>query len=170
MSGPSRISDKVCNALPFCPLRESEVRAQPLPKCSRDFSAKCAGIAMLGHGRPACLLNEGTSFATGRLRSRMMISSPPLANVRYLLSQFLSSATFTLRMKATSVMARTPSRIVLEFTITWVWPTRKQVIGVGAPAVPTSREDQSQLQRSRRREEATSTAKIVRSESEILSK
>src|SRR6266404_8438486 len=35
----------------------------------------------------------------------MTISSPPLAKVRYLLSRFLSSATLTLRMRATSVMA-----------------------------------------------------------------
>src|SRR5207253_1469013 len=41
---------------------------------------------------------NGTSLATGRLRSRITTSSPPLANVRYLLSRFFSSATFTLRI------------------------------------------------------------------------
>src|ERR1700733_1827262 len=41
---------------------------------------------------------NGTSFATGKFLSRMTISSPLLAKVRYLLSRFLSSATLTLRM------------------------------------------------------------------------
>src|SRR6266851_1514493 len=41
---------------------------------------------------------NGTSFATGRFLSRITISSPPLAKVRYLLRRFLSSATLTLRM------------------------------------------------------------------------
>src|SRR5216684_6923897 len=41
---------------------------------------------------------NGTSLATGRLRSRITTSSPPLAKVRYLLSRFFSSATFTLRI------------------------------------------------------------------------
>jgi hypothetical protein len=57
---------------------------------------------------------KGTSFATGRLRSRMMISSPPLAKVRYLLSRFLSSATLTLRMRATSVMAIIAMSVAVE--------------------------------------------------------
>src|SRR5262245_13735250 len=42
---------------------------------------------------------NGTSLAIGRLRSRITISSPPLAKVRYLLSWSFSSATFTLRIK-----------------------------------------------------------------------
>src|SRR6516162_10054647 len=41
---------------------------------------------------------NGTSLATGRLRSRITTSSPPLAKERYLLSRFFSSATFTLRI------------------------------------------------------------------------
>src|SRR5580658_8374475 len=41
---------------------------------------------------------KGTNFATGRFRSRIMISSPLLANVRYLLRRFFSSAILTLRI------------------------------------------------------------------------
>src|SRR5258708_21952125 len=41
---------------------------------------------------------NGTSFATGKLLSRITISSPALPKVRYLLNWFFNSATLTLRM------------------------------------------------------------------------
>src|SRR5215469_4265864 len=56
------------------------------PEATRSSSSSLASSA-----------ENGTNFATGRFRSRITISSPPLANVRYLLSLFLSSAILTLR-------------------------------------------------------------------------
>jgi len=42
---------------------------------------------------------NGASLAKGRFLSRMTISSPPLANVRYFLIRFFSSASLTFRMR-----------------------------------------------------------------------
>jgi len=60
-------------------------------------------VVLLAMTRPArwyvsdAIMSEYAD-ATGRFLSRMTISSPPLAKVRYLLSRFFSSATLTLRM------------------------------------------------------------------------
>jgi hypothetical protein len=64
----------------------------------------------------------------------MMISSPPLANVRYLLSRFLSSATLTLRMGDPPIMAiiamilAVEDRFVFEVSTTFVYEIVPRVI------------------------------------------
>src|SRR5277367_3945053 len=71
-------------------------RNRPVAK----LSPFVAGDASANSSSLASPAPNWISFATGRFRSRMMISSPALAKVRYALSLFFNSATLTLRIDA----------------------------------------------------------------------